>query len=480
MISFSHVETRELIRRASTYIFILLPIATVLMLYGYIGSFNRLLGDSFCSFHFAERLGLFRSIWFWRIIWSGRYTAYGFDWAVMKILGSDYLFLLVPLVIVIWVFINAAALHLLLKQDSNAHKNIYLPAILGPAIVFLSLTISPSIQQSLLWLDGFRAYTLPLILITFFIIPFAMLKDSITSKTSLVVAAVVSLVLFFTSSGLSETFAIFQFALLGLLTFYYLAVERPARLDKNSVILISGLTGALIGILVIATAPGNIVRQSFFLPHPNLVDLLRISFGGYADFLKDIFTDPENFSAVAGCVALSFWAGGRYEGELTRHKEKILFQVFGAIVLSFVCFPPAVYSTFEPLPGRALIIPGFTLGVAFSSAAFFAGHLVRQKPLIDRRVKIPLLIISILLISFSAWMNSSALYTSRSIYIDFAKKWDEVDVLIKQAKNDGMESVTIPDTSNWANLDQPNDNPNHYMNECYSGFYGIQVFGPSR
>lgn len=78
-------------------ILILLPTSIALSLYGYIGMFNRLLGDSLCSFYYAKRLGLFRSIWYWRITWSGRYSAYAFDWLTAIFLMSTVLFGLRPL-----------------------------------------------------------------------------------------------------------------------------------------------------------------------------------------------------------------------------------------------------------------------------------------------------------------------------------------------------------------------------------------------
>src|SRR5436190_18375988 len=80
---------------------ILIPISVVLFLYGYIGSFNRLIADSFRSFYHAERLGLGRSIWFWWLNWSGRYSAYAFDWLIDRVFGTN-ITLIIPLVLILW------------------------------------------------------------------------------------------------------------------------------------------------------------------------------------------------------------------------------------------------------------------------------------------------------------------------------------------------------------------------------------------
>ena len=69
-------------------------------------------------------------------------------------------------------------------------------------------------------------------------------------------------------------------------------------------------------------------------------------------------------------------------------------------------------------------------------------------------------------------------YNDRITYIDFAKKWDQVDAQILQAKTNHLKVVNIPAMDNWAGLEQPTDNPKYWTTQCYSVYYGIQVFGP--
>lgn len=147
-------------------------------------------------------------------------------------------------------------------------------------------------------------------------------------------------------------------------------------------------------------------------------------------------------------------------------------------MLSFACFPPGVYGYSESPPDRVLIIALFAIITPLMLICFFAGNSIKQTPFNTNNTRILLFTAATLFIGISAWVNAGNLYNSRSIYIEFARKWDAVDTLILQAKNEGKEVVNIPDMSNWAGLDRPNQNINHYMTECYSGFYGIQVFGP--
>jgi hypothetical protein len=74
-------------------------------------------------------------------------------------------------------------------------------------------------------------------------------------------------------------------------------------------------------------------------------------------------------------------------------------------------------------------------------------------------------------------MNFTSLYAARDTYIEYAKVWDETDAIIRQAKSDGEESVSVIPNASWAGMDLLNSNPKHWVNECYSFYYGIQVFG---
>lgn len=344
--------------------------------------------------------------------------------------------------------------------------------LLGSVSVFLTIAASPFIQQSFFWVDGFRAYTLPVIVLMAYLIPYFLFFEKINSKSKAIAAAFTSLFLFFASGGLSETFAVFQFALLVFWIAYYWIVERPAKIDNNLLLLIGGLIGSIIAIVVIVSAPGNSIRQSFSPPPPNLFDLLSISLKAYGTFLFTIISTPEKITTLIGAILAAFWAGSLFNTNSTAHGKRILLQITGAFLLSFSCFPPGVYGYSEPPPDRVLIIAALLMSAAFWMGNLFQGPL--QKVDRSRSVLASLLI---LFLFSSAWMNASLQYNSRMEYISYAQEWDKTDAVIKAAKAEGKESITVPAVPNWAAMDLLNDNPKHWVNECYSYFYGIQVFG---
>ena len=448
-----------------------------LMMYGYIGTYNRLMGDSLCSYYYAERLGLLRSIWFWRRIWSGRYSAYGFDWLLTILLEPKNVPYFIPVILIIWVAANTWVIFLIFRKISERKRAFPLALLLGPTSVFLILATSPYIQQSFFWIDGFRAYTLPVIVLAIYAIIYFLFIDRVNTKLQIGTASLISFVLFFASGGLSETFSAFQFSLLTFGIIYYWLIERQVKFDKTVLILTSGWIGSAVSIFVIFTAPGNAVRQSFFPPPPDTLNLLYISFNAYKVFLYTIWSTPHKALALLGGVLASASTGMFIAEKLNQHGRKIILQIAGAVLLSFACFPPGVFGYSEPPPDRVLIIATFILITLLMSAGFWAGNLLKQSIQNDHGVSIAISIFAALFLLSAAWINSKNLYESRFEYIEYANEWDKTDAIIKEAKSNGEEVVIVKSVSNWAGMDQLNNNPNHWVNECYSYFYGIQVFG---
>jgi hypothetical protein len=458
-----------------TTILIFLPTSLALSIYGYIGTFNRLLGDSLCSFYYADRLGLFRSIWFWRITWSGRYSAYAFDWLTTKFFDEYNIIWFTPLILTFWLAINTLSIYLLFKQlDKN---NVWISILLGVLSVFAILVLTPTIEQSFFWIDGFRAYTLPSIVLAMYLVLYLIFNNKIKS---IFFAFVLASLLFFASGGLSETFAVFQFCLVIFWIGYYWLSESPKAFDKNLFILFGSGIGSLLAMIVVATAYGNSVRQSFFPPSPSLIEILNISFTAYLHFWSGIVLNPAKISTLVGVILFCVWVGSLYKIEIINVKRKIILQILGAFLLSFICFPPGVYGYSEPPPYRVLSIAVFIIVVLFMSASVQIGNLLSEKFTQNKTQSQMILWASMILIFFAAWADASEMYNGKDVYIEYAQKWDATDLLIKQAIVDGKDVVEIPADPSWAGMDLPNQNPNHWVNECYSFFYGIQVFGPPR
>jgi hypothetical protein len=433
-----------------------------------------MLADDFCSLYFAERLGLVRSIWYWYLNWSGRYTAFAMDWLVLKFaLGPYKLHYVVPVTILLWLILVTAVLYLYFREK-DMHTFLHSFAVAGMFLLIV-LILSPSIPQSLFWWNGMRSYTLPLVVLTFYVLMFQIRNQN--PKMNLAIVCSLGFILFFMSGGMSETFAVAQTAF--LLFLIGLKVLNWSNIPRTEwTILVFGLAGSICSTIVVILAPGNAIRQALLPPPPDLMKLLSISTQAYATFIYEFFVAPEKIIGLTAAIVSTLWIGGHYKDYAPANTRLIPVHILGSIAVSFACFPPGVYGYSEPPPARAMIVPvffltGFILYASFITGCWFASRYGSQWTSNNALILLP-----VLLIGFSSTAATRTLFKERQVYINFAEKWDQVDSQIMQAKAQNLEFVNIPAMSNWAGLDRPNDNRNHSPTLCYSLYYDIQIFGP--
>ena len=447
---------------------LLLPAGIALFLYGYLGSFTRSMADDFCSAYYAGRLGLLRSIWFWYLNWSGRYSAFAADWIVEK-MGIYSLPVIPPLSLLLWLALTVIAVYKALPAGRSWVTGITLSAI----FLFVVLGLSPDVPQSLFWWNGMRAYSLPLILLTLYAVLFQVGVERLRSGKEVLAGSLASFLLAFVIGGFSETYAAFQVALLG----YLLLVEWFVR-GRNSVsfrFLLAGLIGSVLATAIVVLAPGNAVRQAYYPPHPGLGALLQISVRSYGDFLIDIVRTPEKITGVIGALLATVWFGTRSVDKRATENRLLWMILAGAFLVSAATFLPSAYAVSDAPAPRSVIVPVFVLIACLLCAGFMTGGRMADQGRLPINI---LVVLAISLIAYSAFVSSQGLYASRNQYIEFARKWDETDALILKARAANLETVQIPAMDNWARLERPTPKKDYWPNVCYSLYYDIQVFGP--
>ena len=243
-------------------------------------------------------------------------------------------------------------------------------------------------------------------------------------------------------------------------------------------IILSCLAGSVCSLIVIVLAPGNAIRLGPAPVAPNLTELILISLQSYVVFIGKFFIDPAKISGLIGAILATMWIGGSYKDLAPVKIHLVLGCVLGGLAISLACFPPGVYGYFEAPPARTMIIPVFFLLAGILSASFLSGGFMSTRYGVLWNASRVLVFSMVSIFGFSVVATSWKLYEIRNVYVDFAEKWDRVDAQILQAKANNLESVKIPDMSNWAGLEIPTDNPKYWPTVCYSDYYGIQVVGP--
>ena len=460
-------------QRLGLILLIALPL-TGLASFAYLGSFTRMIADDFCSAAFANRLGLLRSVWYWYLNWSGRYTAFAADWLVFGPgLGPYRLHYFVPLSLVLWLIFTASALYLYLRKN---HELAFLHSLaLACIFIFVVLLLTPDIPQSLFWWNGMRTYALSLVLFSFYIFLYQLNRQYF--KLNPPVTYVLGFILFFLSGGISETMAVAQTVfILFMISLHFLKlVDRPRT---ELYFLFFSLAGLIASMVVLILAPGNTVRRELLPPPPDILTLASISIQAYLSFLVGLFQKPAMLIGMAGAILSAIWIGGQYKFLSPVRAGLIPAYLLGGILISLACFPPGVYGYSESPPPRVMIIPIFFLMAGVLGASFLSGIQLAER-VGAQRTSSALLTAAVLLTGYAALSTAWSLVQQRHIYTDFARRWDQVDAQILQARADNLDTVTIPAMNVWTGGGgDPTDNPRFWVNQCYSLYYGLTVLGP--
>lgn len=469
-------------RDALTAAGLLVPPGIVIGLHIYIGSFNRMLGDDYCSMYIGERLGLLRSIWYWYRSWHGGFSASAVDW-LLSVFGPGAFPFHTFVFLASWVLFAALAARMALRWAGYISPHPVAALLLAFLLVFSTLSLSPDIIESLFWWGGVRGYMSPLVLFTLYLAVYFYLQMSSGRRVPLVIQLLLSFGLAILIGGFSETFTPVFVVFLAAMTAVRGFCARLDRKDHSFLFWGVGFVGSLLALLAMLLAPGNAVRQAYFPVPPSILTILRVAFTSFLAFLQHIFTSPSQLTALLGSTLGAFWLGTsiKRDAHLVSPPAWWGFAILAAgFILAFGCFPPPVYGTSEPPPERTLVAPSFFLMQGLLVAGFVFGARVAHQGKREKVLLSALLVLTYGWLLFSAYGTSQKLYAMREEHIEFAQRWDQVDARIRAAKRAGQSEILIPSLKNWADAEFPTDNPRYWPNICYSKFYDINVVAPPR
>lgn len=459
----------------------LLPASITISLYGYIGIFNRMLGDDYCTMYIGERLGLLRSIWYWYKNWHGRFSANAADWLI-AVSGSGgypfYTFIFLS----IWLVFSIIAAKKILDFRGYSSSKRFIALLLAVFLVFTTLALTPDIIESLFWWGGVRSYLSPVVSIVLYIAFYYHFLISSPNRIQMGMWLLVSFGFAFFIGGFSETSTPVLVVFLAAMTGGTWLLARFSKKAGSTLFLGVGFLGALLSLAVMVLAPGNAVRQAYWPAPPDLFTILRIAFTAYFAFLANTFRSPEMLIALLGTTLGSVGLGMRINRESAVAPLpgwQIAAVLLAGFILGFTCFPTAVYAMSQPPPERTFIIPVFILTVSFLISGFLLGEWLTNRIKSGNSLPVALVLITASsMIIFSSWNISQRLYSMREEHMAFAQYWDQIDAEIKDAKHSGLQQVEIPPLKNWADAPYPTDNPKFWPNICYSKFYDINIIAP--
>ncbi len=456
-----------------------LPASFVMGFYMYIGTFNRLIADDYCSIYYGRRLGLFRSIWYWYITWHGGFSASAADW-FLSYTGPKLLQILTVITLVAWILIISFTLRQLFLRWGFINGSFYYSLLLGVISIYATLVISPDISQSLFWWGGARGYFLPLIFATLYVYAYLKFITSRWKTWQLAVWYLASFSLVFIAGGFAEIFTPVQLVILVGVILWSKVAQKNTIKDVSFRFLFAGLIGALLSFAVMVAAPGNYLRQEFFPDPPNIWKVANISINGYLIFLRSIF-GTINLVSIIGSMFVATWIGivsCTNEGPAKNKLLSAMIAVIVGLILAFGCFPSAAYGVSEPPPLRTQIIPSYLLLLGFTTGGLLLGRWfgVRRHGIYTLRGVV--LFFACVFVTISACSETRFLLSIYQAHVSFAQKWDMIDKKIINARESGAEEVYIPPMENWAGLEYPSNRLKYWPNVCFRQYYGIKVLAP--
>ena len=472
------ISTRDANRsKFLTFILLIFP-GIVLLLYGYLGSYARLIADDFCSFYFARRLNILRFIWYWYLNWGGRYTAFAVD-SLVENIGVDGLPYYPAIVLMIWVIIATFTFYVLLQVELGKKPGMLLALALGTTAIFVLLSISPAPQDTLYWWNGMRSYLPALIVATVHIGFLYWARKNLKTRKAVLLGSLASFAIALINAGGNEAFSIVLVLFFTGLTALALLTGKIRFNDPFFYMLSAAVLGNIIGFLIVLAAPGAEIRQAFFPPPPSSPRALELALAGYLEFWVNLVSSPQRITALIAMVFASIWIGTTSDHKFS-NGYLIPLSIASGILFSFLSVVPVVYATSDLPPPRLLIISSFIIVASFFYAGLLTGKRISSRVIASTPLKSGLMWCVGISIVLASLMNAKILYDHRDTYISFAHRWDQADAQIIQAKMNGDESITIPALNVWTGPGgDPTDNPRYWVTACYSLYYDFPVFGPS-
>lgn len=454
-------------------ILVALSFSASIMLHLYTITFSRMLADDFCSAYTAQLMGPLRAAYAWYRIWSGRYSANLLD-GLVGWLGASFYQLSIILLVLFWI----AALYFCFQQllsrvlESRAR---FASLSLALAVTATTLNSIPMVQQSIYWGQGMRALLPPLILLPLFVGILLKVRLNTLSPARFWLFILITLLFAFGSGGFSETGLVMQFGYAGIgLVAAIILKKRRLAFTAGAMVL-----GSLAALALMWFSPGRAIRQEQLSMAPDFYAIFSISWVSFQDWILSTLT-------LRGIETLSvFLVGFSLTHQFQLHiQQRAMFQnllqaiTAMSLLVIFVSFTPSVVVMTTSMPGRTMIIPQMQWMIVIMSLGALLGiqgkNRVNMKPFLSSG----LLIVGI---SFMIAVNLIGILRTNNIlreYQTYAAAWDQRDQFLRSLQAAGVKSVTIPRLTNPAYLDNLVNNPEYWVNACYSDYYGIEVLVP--
>lgn len=341
----------------AVFFLMLVFMLTALGLYAFLGTFTRYMADDYFTAASLKNEGFWGSQIFWWRNWSGRYS-FTFLISLVELFGLRLVPVLPALIILLWVsaivYVSLPFLRALQIDDYP-----YAGIVLACAALWLTYRSFDDYPQIVFWQTGILTYPISPILFLF--------GSGIVIRRAATVVRIrwlewlVWFLAAFIAGGFSETGVVIQIVLvtLFLITVIVLKIEQKRIL---TFILLAVLSGSLLSALVMAAAPGTLVRSGGYRQLPALELSLLGSFKDAVLFIPR-FIENHTLISLFGFLVGAFVMYFCISGENRFTKASLLKHFAASLVLAgagiWAGILPAYLVRGAVPPERALLFSNF-------------------------------------------------------------------------------------------------------------------------
>ncbi len=447
-------------------------IGIALAVFAWAGTYARMWADDYCYSAVAQDHEVLDSAWYWYRNDGNRFSAILAVEAIDRF-GPYIVAWLPSLVLIAWVMASWFLLHQITKSIFVASNALW-SLLAALSLVFFSVLMLPSLQESLYWRMGMLHYTLPLLLLTLFAGLLVMLWPFVRSNSKL--CWIVSLALApiaLLAAGFSETYAAFQASALSMAILFNLWQRKRAVWAM----LLPGLIGTLAAIVLMALSPSNQWRQELMPPPSSLAELVFFTLRFTVDFYISTLSSLPLPSAVF--LAVSFGLGA-VAYTLLRHAPRprrlaawMLLAFAAGFVLVAAAIAPRAYAGLQYPAERALSVALYGLLLGLGSGMLLAGSLLCS--VLRPEARSWRIAVALLLLAAAAYIPTTLDYPLTEVQglQRRAARWDSRHAYILEASRNGAQNITVQDVVIVSGLEDLRRDPQHWVNSCVARYYDL-------
>jgi hypothetical protein len=417
--------------------------------------------------------------------WSGRFS-FSFVVALTHLVGPSLTPFLPAAALILWVAAMTFLFYQWIRFRTGSRSWIF-PVLLASISIAAVLSASPNIYQSLYWQTGMLTYLLPLILFTAYLGFLGSIARIEISNQRRIFPYLLGFCWPFFMGGFSETFVSVQTAGLFSILVILLLVKSGDSFKLLRRIVTLGLLGSLAALILVASAPGNAVRQGLMPAHPELLELLGST-------LKDwyIFTARTvklNFLAITLLSIVpalaGFWSAAQRGQSRDREttlirREATWFVSIPLVTFLLMCASilPYEYAISSFPDARVLVTAAYILILGIVGWNFLLGTSVSNlhTPGYTWPGRVAWITAVICIGLFFVYTRQVLVVALQNRYVmkNYAAAWDERDSKLRAAfQNDPLIVYAASLPHMGGGLAEIGYDPDEWINRCVASTYGV-------